>query len=154
MINFDIKRLGKILNIILTIGFVCFIPIFLISPYMLKNSTSILYSSLIIYPNGILMLGIIIQFMRLFKSLENDDPFTYKNVNILYVTGIISFIMSFIWIIDLLFMIFIVHNTYINYIIVLLFLFILFLGVGIALFILSLLFRKATDYKLENDLTI
>ena len=62
--------------------------------------------------------------------------------------------MSFIWIIDLLFMIFIVHNTYINYIIVLLFLFILFLGVGIALFILSLLFRKATDYKLENDLTI
>ena len=154
MRNCDIKKLGKILNIILTIGFVCFIPIFLLSPYMLKNNTSILYSSLFIYPNGVLMLSIIIQFMRLFKSLEKDDPFTYKNVTILYITGIISFIMSIIWILDLIFMIFIVHNTYINYIIVLLFLFILFLGVSIALFILSLLFRKATDYKLENDLTI
>ena len=62
--------------------------------------------------------------------------------------------MSFIWIIDLILMIFLVHNTYINYIIVLLFLFILFFGVGIALFILSLLFKRATDYKEENDLTI
>lgn len=154
MINFNIKRLGKILNIVLTIGFVCFIPVFLLSPFMLKNNYSDLYSALFIYPNGCLMLIIIIQFMRLFRSLENDNPFTNKNVSILYHTGIISFIMSFIWIIDLILMIFFVHNTYINYIIVLLFLFILFFGVGIALFILSLLFKRATDYKEENDLTI
>ena len=36
----------------------------------------------------------------------------------------------------------------------LLFLCILFLGVSIALYILSELFRQATEYKKENDLTI
>jgi hypothetical protein len=154
MENFSISKLGKILNIILTIGFICFIPCFLMSPFMLKNNLSILASCLFIYPNGILMLMIIVEFMRLFKSLEKDDPFTFKNVDILLQTSVISFAMSIIWIIDLILMILVVHNTYINYIIVLLFLFILFLGVSIALFILSILFRKATLYKEENDLTI
>lgn len=151
---YNIKRLGKILNIILTIGFICFIPIFLLSPFMLKNNTSILYSCLFIYPNGFLMLAIIIEFMRLFKSLEEDNPFTMRNVSILKQTSIISLIMSILWLLDLLLMIILVHNTYINYIIVLLFLFILFFGVSIALFILSLLFFRATNYKEENDLTI
>ena len=77
-----------------------------------------------------------------------------NNVNILKKTGFLSFIMSGLWIIDLLIMIFIIKNTYINYIIVLLFLFILFFGVGIALWTLSLLFLQATKYKEENDLTI
>ena len=51
-------------------------------------------------------------------------------------------------------MIFIIGNTYVNYIIVLIFITGLFLGVSIALYILSELFRQATDYKQENDLTI
>ena len=77
-----------------------------------------------------------------------------KNVDILKKTGFLSFAMSFLWIIDLLIMVFIIKNTYINYIIVLLFLFILFFGVGIALWTLSLLWLQATEYKEENDLTI
>ena len=90
----------------------------------------------------------------MFRSLEKNQPFTQDNVNILKKTGFLSFIMSGLWIIDLLIMMFIIKNTYINYIIVLLFLFILFLGVGIALWTLSLLFSQATKYKEENDLTI
>ena len=100
------------------------------------------------------MIDIAIQFLRMFRSLEKNQPFTQDNVNILKKTGFLSFIMSGLWIIDLLIMMFIIKNTYINYIIVLLFLFILFLGVGIALWTLSLLFSQATKYKEENDLTI
>ena len=151
---FNIKKLGKILNIILIIGFVGFIPCFLMSPYMLKNITNVAFTCFVIYPNGFLMLGIIIQFMKLFKSLEKDDPFTYDNVKVLSNTSLISLIMSILWLVDLFLMIVLIHNTYINYIIVLLFLFILFFGVSIALYILSLLFKRATDYKIENDLTI
>ena len=109
---------------------------------------------LIVYPNGLLMIGIAIQFLKMFRSLEKNQPFTQDNVNILKKTGFLSFIMSGLWIIDLLIMMFIIKNTYINYISVLLFLFILFRGVGIALWTLSLLFSQATKYKEENDLTI
>ena len=51
-------------------------------------------------------------------------------------------------------MIFIINNYYVNYIIVLIFLSLLFLGVSISLYILAELFKKATIYKEENDLTI
>ena len=109
---------------------------------------------IIVYPNGLLMLGIAYQFLKMFKSLEKNKPFTNENVNILKKTGYLSFSMSLLWIIDLFIMIFLIHNTYVNYIIVLLFLFILFFGVGIALWTLSLLLKQATEYKEENDLTI
>ncbi len=62
--------------------------------------------------------------------------------------------MSVLWLIDLLFMIFIIKNTYVNYVIVLIFLLILFLGVSIALFILAELIKQATLFKEENDSTI
>ena len=87
-------------------------------------------------------------------SLEENNPFNYDNVKIMHHTGIMSFIMSAFWIIDLLMMLIYIKNYYINYIIVLLFLCLLFFGVGIALFILSILLKQATDYKTENDLTI
>ena len=55
---------------------------------------------------------------------------------------------------DFIFETFIVKNMSILVIIVLLFMFILFIGVTIALYILSELFNKAIEYKNENDLTI
>ena len=100
------------------------------------------------------MLGIIYQFIKLFKSLEDDKPFTLNNVIILKRTSILSLIMSIMWILDLVFMITIMKNTYINYIIVILFLSVLFFGVSIALYILKELIYQATKYKEENDLTI
>ena len=91
---------------------------------------------------------------QLFKSLEDNKPFTSKNVKILKNTSIISLAMSILWILDLLFMIIIMKNTYVNYIIVMSFLSLLFFGVAIALYILAQLFNQATQYKEENDLTI
>lgn len=150
----EIDKMGNILKIIVIIGIFFSIPTIILIPFLLSNNYSVFYSMLIVYPNGLLMIGIAIQFLKMFRSLEKNQPFTQDNVNILKKTGFLSFIMSGLWIIDLLIMLFIIKNTYINYIIVLLFLFILFLGVGIALWTLSLLFMQATKYKEENDLTI
>ena len=150
----EIDKMGNILKIIVIIGIFFSIPTIILIPFLLSNNYSVFFSMLIVYPNGLLMIGIAIQFIKMFKSLEKNQPFTQDNVNILKKTGFLSFIMSGLWIIDLLIMMFIIKNTYINYIIVLLFLFILFLGVGIALWTLSLLFMQATKYKEENDLTI
>jgi hypothetical protein len=121
---------------------------------LLHHTRNSIYSGLIIYPNGILMLGIIYQFIKLFKSLEENKPFTIENVKIIKTTSIISLIMSILWLIDLLFMIFIMKNTYINYILVMAFLSLLFFGVAIALYILKELLYQATKYKEENDLTV
>ena len=150
----EIDKMGNILKIIVIIGIFFSIPTIILIPFLLSNNYSVFFSMLIVYPNGLLMIGIAIQFLKMFRSLEKNQPFTQDNVNILKKTGFLSFIMSGLWIIDLLIMMFIIKNTYINYIIVLLFLFILFLGVGIALWTLSLLFMQATKYKEENDLTI
>ena len=108
----------------------------------------------IVYPNGILMLCVVYQFIKLFKSLEKSDPFNFDNVNTLKKTSLVSLVIGILWIIDLIFMIFVIQNTYINYIIVLSFLALLFIGVAIALYILAELFKQATNYKEENDLTI
>ena len=148
------KKIGILLKTVLIIGLLVAIPCVIISPFLLEHTRSVIYSMIIIYPNSLLMIGITIQFIKLFQSLERNNPFNYENVRTLKIGSIISFVMSILWIIDMLFMIFMIGNTYINYIIVLVFLAILFFGVSIALYILAELFRQATDYKEENHLTI
>ena len=148
------NKLGKLLKTLLIIGTIVSIPFIVISPMFLNHTSKTLYSMFVIYPNGLLMVLIAVQFIRLFKSLEVGNPFNFNNVKILKTTSVISLIMSILWLIDLLFMIFIIGNTYVNYIIVLIFLAGLFFGVSIALYILSELFNQATNYKQENDLTI
>ena len=150
----EIDKMGILLKNIVLIGIVFAIPCVILLPFLLHNNYSIIYSMMIIYPNGCLMVGIAYQFYKLFDSLEKNKPFTEENVLILRKTGFLSFFMSGLWIIDLLIMTILIHNYYINYILVLLFLFILFFGVGIALWTLSLLLHQATVYKEENDLTI
>lgn len=148
------QKVGKIIKIILIIGMIISIPIMGIIPFLLKHSISLIHSMLIIYPNGILILGIIWEFVKLFKSLEINNPFNRDNVKILKDAGTISYIMSVLWFIDLLDLLLIIKNYYINYILVLAFLVLLFIAIGISLYILSALFKQATDYKEENDLTI
>ena len=146
--------LGKILKVFLIIGFIISIPLIILSPFLLNHTSKSIYSMIIIYPNGIILLLIILEFIKLFTSLEKEEPFTFINVKILKRCSIFSFIISLLWLIDLFFMIFIIKNTYINYMIVLSFLTLLFLGVSIALLILAELLNQATIYKEENDLTI
>ena len=150
----DIKKTGKILECIVIIGIVLSIPSIILVPFLLSNNYSVLYSMIIVYPNGCLMLAIAYQFLKMFRSLEKNQPFTMENVKILRRTGNLSYIMSALWLVDLLVMVLGIGNTYINYILVLIFLCVLFFGVGIALWTLSLLLHQATEYKEENDLTI
>ena len=93
-------------------------------------------------------------FIKLFDSLKMDNPFTNSNVKILKNTAICSVIGSIFWLIDLLYEIILAKSTEIIFIVTLGFLCILFFGVSIALYILSELFKKATEYKEENELTI
>ncbi|MBR3145678.1 MAG: DUF2975 domain-containing protein [Bacilli bacterium] len=148
------QKIGKVIKIILIIGTILSIPAMIIIPFLLKHSISLIHSMLIVYPNCILILGITWGFIKLFKSLEDNNPFNRSNVKILKNMGIISFIMSGLWFVDLLDLLLVIKNYYLNYTLVLIFLTLLFIGIGIALYILSILFKQATLYKEENDLTI
>lgn len=148
------QKIGKVIKIILIIGTILSIPAMIIIPFLLQHSISLIHSMLIVYPNCILILGITWGFIKLFKSLEDNNPFNRSNVKILKNMGIISFIMSGLWFVDLLDLLLIIKNYYLNYTLVLIFLTLLFIGIGIALYILSILFKQATLYKEENDLTI
>lgn len=154
MLKINTEQAGKILKRIIKIAFLVAIPIIIILPFIIKGENNIIFYMSIIYPNSILMLGIMYQFVRLFSSLEKNNPFTIENVNILSTTSKISYSMSLLWIIDLFILLFGIKNNDLNYIIVIIFLSILFFGVGVALWLLSALFEKATNYKEENELTI
>ena len=154
MLKMNTEKAGKILKKVIKISFIVAIPIIIILPFIIKGENNIIFYMSIIYPNSILMLGIMYQFIRLFSSLEKNNPFTIDNVKILSNTSKISYSMSLLWIIDLFILLFGIKNNDLNYIIVIIFLSILFFGVGVALWLLSALFQKATVYKEENELTI
>ncbi len=154
MFIIEIDKMGKLLKKIVWIGMLLAIPCIVGIPFILKHNSNMIYSMLIVYPNGCMMLKIAYEFYKMFDSLEKKQPFTIQNVNLLRKTGCLSYGMSVLWIIDLGILIFLIKNTYIDYIIILIFLSILFFGVGIALWTLSLLLQQATEYKEENDLTI
>ena len=108
----------------------------------------------LIYPCGILFLILVYQFIRLFKQLKIENPYTMTMVKCLKQTMWISFIIGIIIFLALLLSIFIYPAYTLTLKISLTFFTILFIGVGIALYLLSELFRQATEYKEENDLTI
>jgi len=154
MLKINTEQAGKILKKIIKIAFIIAIPVIIILPFIIKGENNIVFYMSIIYPNSILMLGIMYQFIKLFSSLEKNNPFNLDNVKILSTTSKISYVVSLLWIIDLFILLFGIKNNDLNYIIVIIFLSILFFGVGVALWILSVLFQKATNYKEENELTI
>ena len=73
--------LGKILKVFLQTCFIGGIILLIIWPFQLKlfglepNAVG-----LVIYPNGIAMLVIVYQFIGLFDSLKNNNPFCIENV--------------------------------------------------------------------------
>ena len=147
--------LGNILKNFLQICFYLGILILIGLPFILKSfGLSLNASAFLIYPNGIILLMIAHKFIELFDSLKMNNPFCENNVKILRKTGAIAFVGSSFWIIDLLYEIILAKSFDIVFILVMVFLFILYFGVSVALYILSELFRQATEYKTENELTI
>lgn len=150
------KGLGNILKIFLQICLCVGIIITIILPFLLHKIyvLNLINCIIIIYPNGIILSVITYKFIQLFNSLKNNNPFCESTVKILKFTGIIAFIGSIFWLADLIYELIAVRTDYIVFIVTLIFLCVLFLGVSIALYILSELFKKAIEYKEENELTI
>ena len=140
------QGIGKILKVFLQVCFYSGIIILVGLPFILNKLGFNLGASMyVIYPNGIVLLMITHKFINLFNSLRLNTPFCERNI---------SLIGSVFWLMDFLYEIFLAKSTDIVFNSTLLFLCILFFGVSIALYILSELFKQATEYKKENDLTI
>ncbi len=151
---FGKKGIGNFLKILLEIVLVLGILILLSFPIIInKTNIQINPNIIMFYPNAICLLIIIYQFIGLFDSLKKENPFCENTVKRLSRSGKICGIASIFWILDFLYELLIVKAN-IPFILALAFLVILFIGVTIALFILSELFSKALEYKNENDLTI
>lgn len=151
---FGKRGLGNILKILLQFVLVLGILILISFPIILRfTNISINPNIILFYPNAICLLLIIYQFIGLFDSLKNNNPFCENTVKRLKKSEKISGITSVIWFLDILYEIIFVRHLN-PYILILVFLFILFVGVTIALFLLAELFNKAIEYKNENDLTI
>ena len=149
------KGLGKTLKVFLQICFYLGIIILIILPFILKEyNFNIGTTTFVIYPNGTILLMITYNFIKLFNSLSNNNPFCIKNTKILKKTSTISIVGSILWLIDFLYEIILAKSSDIILNSTLLFLSILFLGVSIALYIISELMKQATEYKQENELTI
>lgn len=149
------KGLGNKLKTFLQICFGLGIMILIAIPFILqKFDLKIITSIITIYPNGIILLLIIQKFITLFDSLKNNNPFCEDNVRILRKTGIITVIGACFWIVDLFYGIIFAEKFNIITNLVMIFLFILYIGVSIALYMLSELFEQAVEYKTENELTI
>ncbi len=137
-----------ILELLLIIGSIVFItlPILLRLYIQYINPTLTYYPSLILlYSSGIPAIIIVHQFIKLFGSLKEDNPFINSNVKALKITSVCSVIISIEYLIG----IFTVTNSIFAIIIIGVFI-IAWLG----LYILSELLQKAIEYKEENDLTI
>ena len=132
------QGIGHILKIFLQICFYAGIIILIILPFALnKIGFNLAISMCGIYPNGIVLLMITHKFIHLFNSLELNNPFCINNVKLLKSRAIISLVGSLLWLIDFVYATILGHCKHIIFNANLLFLSILFLGVAIALYILS-----------------
>ena len=149
------KTIANILIILLKISMIIG-TVILLMLWKITDLLEIKFDLLVglIYPSGILFLGFIYQFIKLFKQLKIEKPFTKETVRYLKTSMTLSFIIGFIILIALLLSITIYPTYTLTVKISLTFFSILFFGVGIALYLLSELFKQATEYKEENDLTI
>lgn len=147
--------IGDLLSKLLKICFWGGIIILITLPFLLHQfGLNLNASALVIYPNGIVLLIIMHKFIELFESLKKNEPFCENNVEILKSAGIVAGVGATCWFLDLMYEILLVKVFDIIVVVILVFLFILYLGVSIALYILSELFREAVQYKKENELTI
>lgn len=148
--------IGNILKRFLQICFIIGSFTAIILPFILNKyfGLNLINCFVVIYPNAIVLAIITYKFIKLFDSLKRNNPFCSENVEILKTSGLVSLVGSICWLLDLIFGITFMKLDYIVFIATLIFLTILFLGVSIALYILSELFKKAIEYKEENELTI
>ena len=144
--------------ILLTICLVVVIMggIVVIKDFSFFNTTNTLRSLIILYLSSWPAVILIVQFIGIFRSLENNDIFDKLNLKRLRVSYISSIIMGLIYLINSIMLFFssedeswIIIYILLTYVITL-----VFLIFGVGLIVLSEIYKKAIKYKEENDLTI
>ena len=124
--------------------------------FFTKDLLSITY--ILIYLSSIPALVMIITFLKIFNTLKQENPFEKKNIKRLGISYITSIVIGVIYAINVLlvylgvgmiqerfFIIYPLPNVAIS---------IIFLVFGIGIVVLKEIYRKAIEYKDENDLTI
>lgn len=153
MFIFEKKGLPAIFKLILQLMFIGGIIIFITLPFCLKwylefsesYSSGYFYKSLVIlYLSGILALIVLFQSIKLLKNVDKESPFISENLKILNIIGICSLLIAVIYV----FAIFVIKSVFT------IILFMTFTILGFMSIILSGIFKKAIEYKEENDLTI
>ena len=155
MDNKKLISFSKTIEILLKVGFVLSILI-LMGLYFITRLLRIHFDLFIImiYPCGLLFTYMIYEFICLFKSLNNGNPFCKENVKILKNNMIISILIGVLVIVSLLIACFMFKYYSLQLKFALGFISLLFFIAAIAFYVLSELFNQATKYKEENDLTI
>ncbi len=123
-----------------------------------QNNTSDLILFIMIITTGIIALFVIYQFIKIFKNLKNNILFCENNAKRLNIIGNSCFIISFIYFVIAILIFLIMSNLmgeFIYYIFAFsIMLMVIFVVSGIGIKILNEIYKKAIEYKEENDFTI
>ena len=124
----------------------------------IEKSVSSLILFIMIIATGIIALFIIYQFIKIFKHLKDNELFCEDNVKRLNNVSINCFVISTIYFITAVFVIAIITKYFQEFIYYILFsltiLVIIFAVAGLGIKILNEIYKKAIEYKEENDFTI
>lgn len=156
------KSLSSIIKIFLWILLIiCLLVVLIggivvIKEFSYFNTDNTLRSLIILYLSSIPASILIIQFIGIFKSLENSKVFENQNVKRLKTSYITSIIMGIMYLVNsiMLFLSRAEENWEIVYMFLMYVVTLVFLIFGVGLIVLSEIYKKAIKYKEENDLTI
>ena len=156
------KSLSSIIKIFLWILLIiCLLVVLIggivvIKEFSYFNKDNTLRSLIILYLSSIPASILIIQFIGIFKSLENSKVFENQNVKRLKTSYITSIIMGIMYLVNsiMLFLGRAEENWEIVYMFLMYVVTLVFLIFGVGLIVLSEIYKKAIKYKEENDLTI
>ena len=156
------KSLSSIIKIFLWILLIiCLLVVLIggivvIKEFSYFNTDNTLRSLIILYLSSIPASILIIEFIGIFKSLENSKVFENQNVKRLKTSYITSIIMGVMYLVNsiMLFLSRAEENWEIVYMFLMYVVTLVFLIFGVGLIVLLEIYKKAIKYKEENDLTI
>ena len=156
------KSLSSIIKIFLWILLIiCLLVVLIggivvIKEFSYFNTDNTLRSLIILYLSSIPASILIIQFIGIFKSLENSKVFENKNIKTIKKSHIKSITMGIMYLVNsiMLFLSRAEENWEIVYMFLMYVVTLVFLIFGVGLIVLLEIYKKAIKYKEENDLTI
>ena len=124
----------------------------------IQSSIISLIFYLMVIITGIIALFIIYQFIKIFKNLKSNILFCENNAKSLNAISNSCFIISFIYLINAILLLLMISefiDTFTYYILAFtIILMVIFAVAGIGIKILNEIYKKAIEYKQENDFTI